>query len=126
TLGGFYYSMLYNKKKQEEEGRNPYYEQVIAHVSKKPLNSDALQPLQSHPSELPPAFPGKDHYSGHATRSNWKNTQGYAEHGDDIRLMETTPQRTGAEGRPYTKSPDYVKNYGKTQRPNIPQRNAQI
>ncbi|KAF9472428.1 hypothetical protein BDN70DRAFT_478840 [Pholiota conissans] len=64
TLGGFYYSMLYNKKKQEEEGRNPYYEQLIAHVSKKPLNSNALQPLQSHPSELPPTFPGKDHYSG--------------------------------------------------------------
>ena len=70
-------------------------------------------------SNIPPAFPGKDHYSGHSTIANYKDSPGYAECGPAIRKMVPPPQRgkTDGSGMAYTKSPDYVQNYEKTVRP---------
>ncbi|KAF8171501.1 hypothetical protein BJ912DRAFT_120205 [Pholiota molesta] len=118
-LLGLFLSLRHNKQKEVEAGKNPHFEQILAHVGKKPAGDEDLKPLRSYSSDLPPNLPGDDHYSGHSTRTNWKNTQGYAEHGDDVRYMQPTPQREASDGsgRAYTKSPDYAKNYGKTQRP---------
>lgn len=74
--------------------------------------------MHSQHSNIPPAFPGKDHRSG-STIANYKDTPEYAECGPAARNMVPPPQRgkSDGSGMVYTKSPDYVKNYGKTSRP---------
>ena len=94
-------------------------EQLLAHVATKREPGDALPVLKSRLSNIPPAFPGKDHHSGHSTIANYKDTPEYAEYGPAARNMVPQPQRgkSDGSGRVYTKSPDYVQNYGKTVRP---------
>jgi hypothetical protein len=94
-------------------------EQVIAHVAAKQKPGDALPVLNSRLSNMPPAFPGKDHHSGHSTIARYKDTPEYAEHGPAARIMVPSPQRgrSDGSGTVYTKSPNYVQNYGKTIRP---------
>ena len=94
-------------------------EQVIAHIAAKREPGDALPFLNSRRSNIPPAFPGKDHHSGHSTIANYKDTPEYAEHGPAARNMVPPPQRgkSDGSGMVYTKSPKYVQNYGKTIRP---------
>ncbi|KAF8965078.1 hypothetical protein BDZ97DRAFT_1659345, partial [Flammula alnicola] len=117
-LGGFYMAMLRSKQKQQEAGLNPYYERVMGYVNQKPVQDEILRPLPSHYSDIPPHFPTKEHHSGHVTVADYKNSPQYAEQGETIRHMVPPPQRAGPDGtRPYTKSPDYVSNYGKTIRP---------
>ncbi|CAA7264358.1 unnamed protein product [Cyclocybe aegerita] len=119
TLGGFYYSLQNAKRKEEEMGKNPRYEQVMAHMKRKPVPGEEL-PVLSSPkhkySDNPPAFRGDVHNSGHATLQNYKNTPQYLEHGEAVRYMVPPPQkgRSDGSGKPYTKSPDYAKNYEKT------------
>lgn len=87
-------------------------------MARRPAPGEDLEKIRWKYSESPPAFPGTDHHSGHAIRdhSQWKKTPQFEEVGEAIRFMEPTPQRGRKDGseRPYTKSPDYVKNYGKT------------
>lgn len=98
-------------------------EQTINHAyqsNMKPNQADALRPpMHAHASDLPPAFRRDEHFSGHSTYANYKDTPAYAEHGEEVRRMVPTPQRqhTDGTGRVYTKSPDYAQNYGKTKRP---------
>jgi len=118
-LGGFYLSMSYRKRLQELSGKNPHYEQVIGYASKRPAENEILPILNARYSDVPPAFPGKDHHSGHATLGTYKKSPDYAESGDSLRYMVPPPQRgkPDGSGRAYTKSPDYVDNYNKTVRP---------
>ena len=94
-------------------------EQFIAHVATKRAPGDALPVLKSRYSNIPPAFPAKEHHSGHSTLANYKDTPEYAEFGPAARHMVPQPQRgkSDGSGKAYTKSPDYVQNYGKTIRP---------
>ena len=94
-------------------------EQLLAHVASKHDPGDALPVLISRRSNIPPAFPAKDHHSGHTTIANYKDTPEYAELGPAARNMVPPPQRgrSDGSGMVYTKSPDYVQNYGKTVRP---------
>jgi hypothetical protein len=96
---------------------NPLDEQILAHVAKRQFD-DTLPVLNSRHSNNPPAFPGKDHRS-RSTLANYKDTPEYAEHGADARNMVPPPQRDRSDGSgmPYTKSPDFVENYKKTDRP---------
>jgi len=121
-LTGFYMNMLRNKRIQEEEGNNPHFEQVIAHASKKPAPGETLPVLHHLDSDIPPAFPGKNHHSGHSTIKDYKQSPGYAESGEAIRFMAPPAQRVGTDGtgRVYTKAPSYVDNYGKTRRLHVP------
>jgi hypothetical protein len=137
--------MHLNKRRQEERGTNPYRtvfffpiemcvfaflltqifyiyfldEQLLAHVAAKHDPGDALPVLISRRSNIPPAFPAKDHHSGHTTIANYKDTPEYAELGPAARNLVPPPQRgrSDGSGMVYTKSPDYVQNYGKTVRP---------
>lgn len=96
----------------------PLVEQIIAHFSKKPVPGETLPLLRHLDTDIPPAFPGKDHRSGHSTMKDYKQSEGYAESGEAVRFMAPTPQRAGeGSGKVYTKAPNYVDNYGKTQRP---------
>ncbi|KAF8800604.1 hypothetical protein BYT27DRAFT_7199754 [Phlegmacium glaucopus] len=117
-LGGLYLIMHRNKRRQEERGTNPYHEQLLAHVAKRE-SGNTLPAIHSPYSNIPPAFPGKDHRSGHSTIANYKDTPEYAESGPAARNMVPPPQRgkSDGSGMAYTKSPEYVKNYGKTVRP---------
>jgi len=93
-------------------------EQIIAHFSKKPAPGETLPLLRHLDTDIPPALPGKDHRSGHSTMKDYKQSEGYAESGEAVRFMAPTPQRAGeGSGKVYTKAPNYVDNYGKTQRP---------
>lgn len=134
-LGGLYSILDRSKRRQVERGTNPYRtdfsvescfslnfypldEQLLAHVAKRE-SGDVLPVINSPYSNIPPAFPGKDHRSGHFTIANYKDTPEYAEHGPAARTMVPPPQRgkSDGSGMAYTKSPDYVQNYGKTVRP---------
>jgi len=116
-LGGLYLILHRSKRRQEERGTNPYHEQVLAHVGKQKYG-EALPIMHSQHSNTPPAFLGKDHRSG-STIANYKDTPEYAEYGPAARNMVPPPQRgkSDGSGMVYTKSPDYVKNYGKTSKP---------
>jgi len=93
-------------------------EQIIAHFGKKPAPGETLPLLRHLDSDIPPAFPGKEHHSGHSTMKDYKQSEGYAESGEAVRFMQPTPQRASdVTGKVYTKAPNYVDNYGKTQRP---------
>ena len=130
--------MYLRKRREEERGTNPYCtdfsieccisfssififldEQLLAHVAAKYKPEDALPFLDSQRSNNPPASPGKDHHSGHFTIASYKDTPEYAEYGPAARNMVPPPQRgrSDGSGNVYTKSPDYVQNYGKTIRP---------
>lgn len=111
-------NMLRRKRIEEERGTNPHVEQIIAHFNKKPIPGEPLPLLRHLDTDIPPAFPGKEHPNRH-TLKNYKQSEGYAESGEAVRFMEPTPQRARSDGieKPYTKAPDYVDNYGKTQRP---------
>ncbi|KAF8155807.1 hypothetical protein B0H34DRAFT_798918 [Crassisporium funariophilum] len=119
-LGGFYANMIRNKANQERLATNPHHEQIIAHVSLKPIEGEALHHgANARYGDIPPAFRGKDHHSAHETITTFKNTPEYAEAGPAARYMVPPPQRPQL-GKPdvaYTKSPDYAKNYEKTVRP---------
>ncbi|KIJ99998.1 hypothetical protein K443DRAFT_619041 [Laccaria amethystina LaAM-08-1] len=118
TLAGFWANMQRHKRHQESLGRTPHYEQVMAHVNKKPVPGEPLAPvLHGTYSDIPPAFPGKDHHGGHITMSTYKQSPEYSD--PESRYQVPTPQRgrNNDSGRAYTKSPDYVKNYEKTHRP---------
>ncbi|KDR80273.1 hypothetical protein GALMADRAFT_223161 [Galerina marginata CBS 339.88] len=118
-LGGFYLSMSYRKRLQELSGRTPHYEQIMGHAIKTPAAYETLPVLNARYSDIPPAFPGKDHHSGHNTLGTFRQSPDYAESGDSLRYMVPPPQRGKADGsgRAYTKSPDYADNYNKTARP---------
>ncbi|KAH9478353.1 hypothetical protein JR316_0008807 [Psilocybe cubensis] len=120
-LTGFYMSMLRNKHKQELMGTNPHFEQIVGHVSKAPPADQPLPKLNATYSDVPPAYPTKEHVSRHTTFANFKDSPGYLEGGPATRYMEPTPQRpkNDGTGRAYTKSPNYVDNYGKTTRPSM-------
>ncbi|KAJ3567285.1 hypothetical protein NP233_g6463 [Leucocoprinus birnbaumii] len=115
-LSGFYINMLRNKHKQEREGTNPTYEQVIAHVNTKPLKVEDVNSLPSlHHSlrSLPMLAPTKEHNAKHITIDDWKAS---GDHEAVERYQVPPPQRSRGDGsgRVYTKSPDYARNYEKT------------
>lgn len=65
---------------------------------------------------MPPAFPGKDHHHGKYTLAQYKQTPDYVETEGQLRYMVPPPQRPRKDfpDTPYTKAPDYVRNYEKT------------
>ncbi|KAF5310752.1 hypothetical protein D9619_008174 [Psilocybe cf. subviscida] len=118
-FAGSYLSMLHSKKKQEQAGTNPYFEQVVAGVSADiPPGQDLRAHSSAKESVNPPAFIRHDHHNGHTTIRKYKESPEYAEYGAELRHMVPPPQRGRPEDeRAYTKAPDYVKNYNKTKRP---------
>ncbi|KAJ2914054.1 hypothetical protein MD484_g6371, partial [Candolleomyces efflorescens] len=77
-LLGTFFSMSYLKKREQAAGRNPYHEQLQGALQRPVPKSELLADLKpmkgskAQYSDIPPAFPGTDHNSGHQTLSSLK------------------------------------------------------
>ncbi|KXN89347.1 hypothetical protein AN958_05845 [Leucoagaricus sp. SymC.cos] len=111
-LSGFYVNMLRNKHKQERDGTNPIYEQVISHAHTKPI---LMEDVNAFPGSSAHALrpPTKEHNARHISIDEYKASH---DRGDVGRYQVPPPQRSRGDGsgRVYTKSPDYARNYEKT------------
>ncbi|PPQ66810.1 hypothetical protein CVT26_009657 [Gymnopilus dilepis] len=116
SLGTFYLGLSTSKRHQVADGRNPYYEYSLGYSVPKPKADDMLPTLRDRYSMMPPALPGKEHHPGKYTLAQYKNTEDFIESEGRLRYMVPPPQRPRSDikDRPYTKSPDYVRNYEKT------------
>ncbi|KAJ2935401.1 hypothetical protein H1R20_g1691, partial [Candolleomyces eurysporus] len=76
-LLGTFFSMSYLKKREQAAGRNPHHEQLQGALQRPVPNPELseLQPMKGYKaqySDIPPAFPGHEHHSGHQTLSSLK------------------------------------------------------
>ncbi|MCL6358418.1 hypothetical protein EXT68_23820 [Pectobacterium parmentieri] len=118
---GTWYSLIQHKKREQAAGKNPYHEQIVARLSEPPtrggtgVDLDNLKPMNVRFGEIPPQIPTKEHNSRHATIEEFAKSP---DSDPEMRRMEPTPQkgRRDGSGKVYTKSPDFVDNYGKTLR----------
>jgi hypothetical protein len=91
-------------------------EQVIAHAGTKPITLEDATPFPPKSSKLranPMTPPVKEHNAKHITISDYKMSP---HHAQVDRYEVPTPQRARGDGsgKVYTKSPDYARNYEKT------------
>ena len=133
SLSTFYLGLSTSKRHQVADGRNPYCmshrystsstetdafidEYSLGYSVPKPKADDMLPTLRDRYSMMPPALPGKEHHPGKYTLAQYKNTEDFIESEGRLRYMVPPPQRPRSDikDRPYTKSPDYVRNYEKT------------
>lgn len=77
-LLGTFFSMSFLKKREQAAGRNPYHEQLQGALQRPIPKSELLSDLKpmkgskAQYSDIPPAFPGTEHHSGHQTLSSLK------------------------------------------------------
>ncbi|KAF7764002.1 hypothetical protein Agabi119p4_8539 [Agaricus bisporus var. burnettii] len=121
-LGGAYLSMVYSKRKQERDGTNPMYEQVLAHVgTKSPVTDDVpTSKLPTRSSQIrsskPMEPPVQEHRAKHDSveeRTEKAKTDGNGDV-DQARREEPAPQRKKGNGKLVSQSDsDFMKSYKK-------------